>query len=339
MHRLFLCLVCSLSICAACSEAAMEEAPSAASPAVDMPAQDPSADDPMPMPPMPAAGPQSQFDVPYRMAQTAQGDITLALDVYQSGAVCEAPRPAVLLIHGGGFRGGSKGNNPWPFIAAGLVDEGYVAISINYRLERDDPVLSDDFQPFVDTLIQLAGGAVSASELSIAEAAIGAIEDGTAALEWTRENANALCIDPQRVGLWGGSAGAFVALGIGYGLDDQQINIEKPQVVIDYWGQLLRFGNIAADDPPLFVLHGDEDTTVDYQAALDLEAGAQAAGVQFSFYTIEGAGHGFGAIPIDNPLPDGRTLEEITVAFLNAHLLEGDAVYEKRTFALVDLAN
>ena len=56
------------------------------------------------------------------------------LDLYLP-AVKGASRPGVLLIHGGGWRGGNRGQ--WAELAHVLASSGYVCASTSYRLAPD----------------------------------------------------------------------------------------------------------------------------------------------------------------------------------------------------------
>lgn len=91
------------------------------------------------------------------------------------------PHPAMLFIHGGGFRGGSKagyGTTWGPYLAA----RGYVVFAIDYRLAT----------PNQTTWPQ-------------------ALLDCKAALQYLRGNAAMLGIAPDRIGVGGDSAGASLA--------------------------------------------------------------------------------------------------------------------------------
>lgn len=281
----------------------------------------------------PAGAPQSQFDQTYGTGLTMSGSRSLTLDLYQSGDSCTAARPVVILIHGGSFQFGSKTSSPWPSLASSLTDRGYVAISINYRLERDDPVPSAEFTPVRDGLLSGVPTPIPADAQQQADLVASAFEDAVTAIRWTIDNADANCIDTSRIGLWGGSAGAVIALHTAYGLDEFAIDVPKPEVVIDYWGRFIGSGFMEASDPPLLILHGDADDVVSYTFAQDLQTEAQAASVPHSFYTVAGGGHSFGAIPVDTIRLDGVTLEELTLRFLDAQLMDGTPNFETRTVA------
>jgi acetyl esterase len=113
------------------------------------------------------------------------GGEDLKLDVWRppgdngGGNEAEAGRPAVVVVHGGGWRSGSRGEFPeWN---AWLADEGYVVFDIDYRL-APPPSWQD------------------------------APGDVRCAVAWVKENAGPYGVDPERVALMGRSAGGHLAL-------------------------------------------------------------------------------------------------------------------------------
>ena len=61
---------------------------------------------------------------------------TLLMDVYTPTGDTVTARPAIVFIHGGGFRGGSKANDVTD--ATEYAERGFVTVSINYRLDKDN---------------------------------------------------------------------------------------------------------------------------------------------------------------------------------------------------------
>ncbi|NQX12601.1 alpha/beta hydrolase [Microbacteriaceae bacterium VKM Ac-2855] len=88
--------------------------------------------------------------------------------------------PAVLEIHGGSWARGDKADANWRPICQWLASEGFVAVSVNYRL---------------------APAAVFPAQL----------DDVTAAADWLRTNADSYGVDPDRIAAFGGSAGGNLA--------------------------------------------------------------------------------------------------------------------------------
>lgn len=125
-------------------------------------------------------------DVQYGQA----GDVPLLLDVVRPKEKCEKPRPVIAFIHGGGWRAGSKSSvigNLLPYAASG----NYVGVSIEYRL----------------------------SDVAIWPAQI---HDCKAAIRWIRANAQKYNLDPEKIGVWGGSAGGHLVsmLGVSGGVKE-----------------------------------------------------------------------------------------------------------------------
>lgn len=106
----------------------------------------------------------------------------LELDVCRSEADRSTPAPAILVIHGGGFVAGGRAQPNIRQLCLDLAEAGYVAFSIDYRLAPE---------------------AVYPAQL----------EDAQAAVAWMRdpEQVARFDIDPRRIAVLGGSAGAVLA--------------------------------------------------------------------------------------------------------------------------------
>lgn len=283
-------------------------------------------------PPPPPPTPMSETDVIYGSGLTDTGAINLLLDIYQPGGVCTDPRPFVVGIHGGGFTGGSKGDSNWVGIAEDLTARGYVVMSIDYRLVRDEPDVSAEFEPLLaDFLDEANNQQVDADGLRQINAAAAAVEDTVAALRWARENAATRCLDIDRFAIAGSSAGGYTSVHTSYLLNTYNIDVPQADVTIDLWGGSFLRGQIDDGEPPLMIVHGTNDATVSYDQAQFLQQDAEAVSLPLAFYTIEGGGHGFGIINPDRVQVDGLSLYDVMYNFIDAHLLEGGApVYEVR---------
>ena len=105
----------------------------------------------------------------------ADGEIDLLLDVYRPADANLPPlRPGFILIHGGGFTGGTKTNATMVALGNAYAERGYVAASINYRLVGDDPPTE---------------GLTSNPSDPVSVAAAAARVDAARAVEWMRANA------------------------------------------------------------------------------------------------------------------------------------------------------
>lgn len=126
---------------------------------------------------VPAAGAQAPVDIRRDIEYGAANGKRLLLDAYVPPAG-EERRPAVVMIHGGGWRVGDKAS--WRPEAERLAARGWVAFSVNYRL--DEP-------------------AVFPAE----------IDDVQAAVRWVRAHAEEYRVDPARIAAIGESAGGHLA--------------------------------------------------------------------------------------------------------------------------------
>ncbi|MCG6158288.1 alpha/beta hydrolase [Rubinisphaera margarita] len=114
----------------------------------------------------------------------------------------EGPFPAIVFIHGGGWHGGSrKGYIPAIKEAA---RRGYVAVTITYRLMTFDQTKKET---------------TTAAPIFPAQ-----IEDAKAAVRWVRAKAEKYQVDPDRIGVTGGSAGGHLSLLVG--LSDDKDGLE-----------------------------------------------------------------------------------------------------------------
>jgi acetyl esterase/lipase len=111
-------------------------------------------------------------DVVFRTVDGEQ----LALDVYQPAKKGKS-RPAVVVVHGGGWTQGDKAL--FAQQSSQLAQRGLVALSVNYRLAPAHPFPA-------------------------------AVEDVEAAVAWVRKHAKGYGVDPKRIGALGGSAGGHL---------------------------------------------------------------------------------------------------------------------------------
>jgi acetyl esterase/lipase len=123
----------------------------------------------------------------------------------------EGPFPAIICLHGGGWVGGERQQMKGTIEA--MAVRGYVAISPDYRLAPQDRFPAQ-------------------------------IEDCKAAVRWVRANAEKYHINPQKVGVFGFSAGAHLACLLGVtnkddGLEGKGGNPEQSsavQAVVSFFG-------------------------------------------------------------------------------------------------------
>jgi acetyl esterase/lipase len=214
----------------------------------------------------------------------------------------EGPFPAVLCIHGGGFRAGKR--DSYDALCIKLAERGYVAATMTYRLAPKYKFPA-------------------------------AVHDTKAAVRWLRANAAAYKINPDKIGVTGGSAGGHLVqfLGVtahvpefeGTGGNPEQsssvtcvVNFFGPSDFTKSYGKsvdaaevlpLWLGGNletarlrhiqasplywVTPDAAPTLCIHGTEDKYVAYEQAVWIVDKLKAAGVEAELLTLQGAGHGF----------------------------------------------
>ena len=214
------------------------------------------------------------------------------------------PFPAVVCIHGGGFRAGSR--ESMRAMAFFLAQRGYVAATISYRLSPRHQFPA-------------------------------ALEDSKAAVRFLRANAARFRLDPERIGATGGSAGGHLALMLGVtggveefeGSGPHRDHSSRVQAVVNHYGptDLVRSydpgGSVDAaevlpmflggdlsqamaltrrasplnwvspDDAPTLTLHGRKDNYVAFEHGEWITDRLQQAGVAAKLIPFPNAMHGF----------------------------------------------
>ncbi len=233
----------------------------------------------------------------------------------------QGPLPAILCIHGGGFRAGTR--DKYDALCLTLAQHGYVAATITYRLAP-------------------------------AYQFPAAVQDCKATVRWLRANAAKYHIDSARIGVTGGSAGGHLAqfLGVTAGVREfeGESNLDQSSAVscvVNYYGPSdftrsygksvdaaevlpLFFGGnletkrrehivgsplywVTPSAAPTLCIHGTKDDHVAYEQAEWLIERLKACGVEAELLTLEGAGHGFKG-------PDAQRAELAMIEFFDRHL-------------------
>jgi acetyl esterase/lipase len=236
----------------------------------------------------------------------------LQLHFYRSAA--RTPAPCVIVIHGGGWEGGS----PDEFTTFNhlLAQEGYAVAALTYRFAPQWPWPAQ-------------------------------CDDVHAALRMLKERSPELGIDPQRFVLLGRSAGGQIAATVAYAAQDPAIRgciafyapldirfghkyaraddiIQSLSLVLNYMGgppekagatyddaTALRF--VSPSSPPTLLLHGRRDTYVWYRQSKRISRRLLAAKVPHFIVDLPWATHGFDYNPYG---PDGQLATYAVLQFL-----------------------
>ena len=133
------------------------------------------------MPGMPGMGGMGgfSFDADYENVSYASNSASQVMNIYLPGQATDSD-PALVVVHGGGFKFGSQTMEIIePIVKAGM-ENGYVVASVDYR---------------------------KSGEATFP----GALSDVKAAVRYLRANAAKYGIDPDKIVIWGESAGAYLA--------------------------------------------------------------------------------------------------------------------------------
>jgi predicted esterase len=184
------------------------------------------------------------------------------LDVLQPAGDTATNRPAIVWVHGGFFKRGSKSVEWYEEAREQYVKAGYVVFSINYRLNDSLP---EGLLPTVQTL---------RLEEYIQEAK-DAAHDAQAAVRWVRAHAAHYKLDPNKIAISGHSAGGIISQMVGFNEDDPGtsgtpgVSSRVAAVVSSAGGTLpLVLANVGLGEPPMLLSHGIADQVVPYPADL-----------------------------------------------------------------------
>jgi acetyl esterase/lipase len=231
-------------------------------------------------------------DPPPILSQSFKYAGDLALDFFP--AVGRRNAPCVIVVHGGGWNGGERGE--FPRFNHWLAGKGYAVAAISYRLAPENPWPAQR-------------------------------EDIAAAIAFLKARAASLDIDPTRLVLFGRSAGGHLAEATAYSRDDQAIRgvialyspadvyfawefardddvLKSPQLLKDFLGGApdtaraaydsaspIRF--VGANTPPTLLIHGALDTLVWHRQSERLAQKLSEVKVPHAFVSLPWATHAF----------------------------------------------
>jgi alpha-L-fucosidase 2 len=229
------------------------------------------------------------------------GGEKLTMDYYPPAG--PPPHPIAIIIHGGGYVGGTSKNGSEAYCAQFLAPAGYAVFSINYRLAPKYPYPA-------------------------------MVEDVQRAIRYLRHNAKKWHADPNRIALVGGSAGGYLSNmagvlnsgGIKGAKDPVDRTSARVQAVVtlfgpsDFRNQPVGEGlrallgpliktkgeeaalaeaspvmHMSVDDPPFLLIHGDKDKAVPLWQSTHLQAALKANGIPCDLIIIPGGPHATGS--------------------------------------------
>ncbi len=246
------------------------------------------------------------------------------LDLAMPKEPADEPRPAIVFVHGGGWRSGDKRAKNFLGPALEFAGKGYVCITVNYRLLGEAPMPA-------------------------------CIEDVKCAVRWLRAHAKKYNVDPDRIGAYGNSAGAHLVAMLGLcpasaGLEgdgpwqeyssmvqavvasatptsflipmnDRQIQKDGKassglqNIPEEVKKKLSPITYVSASAPPFLLVHEESDRLVNVRQADEFVRALREAGakdVTYMRYT-DGSGHGVFAARIKETGPAREAFLERTL--------------------------
>lgn len=216
-------------------------------------------------------------DIAYREGDSDAWRLDLAMPAEQT----EELRPALVIVHGGGWRGGSRTVDVFQNMMINYARKGYVTVNIDYRLTGEAPFPA-------------------------------CIEDVKCAVRWLRAHAEKYHVDPNRIGAYGHSAGGHLAMMLAMvptsaGLEgdggweeySSMVNVvaagspptelgrDVPMAKREWWP----IGYIAANHPPMLLIQGGADRIVRAELTEDFVEQMKAKGTSIEYLKIDEAGH------------------------------------------------
>jgi acetyl esterase/lipase len=281
-----------------------------------------------------AAAPRMIPDLAYLAPDRAE-----KLDLYLPVAPAKGKlSPAVVWIHGGGWTGGVKTENRAKEICTTLAAAGYVAVSVDYKLgDGAWPTNLHDCKNAVRFLrahaatyqldpdrIAVAGGSAG-GHLALMVGFTGdrpEFEPAGAATPYPGVSSQvravidlygpANLLTRQEVDEKGTPTGKLRPAGPAkvFGTDDPTAPVYRRASPVTH---------VTKNSPPVLILHGRIDTTVDRAQSEELAGVLQHHGVPHEIVMVEGAGHTFD-FETWNKKPLSRDLRPVALAFLAKYL-------------------
>jgi acetyl esterase/lipase len=198
-------------------------------------------------------------------------DIDLDMDIYEPVGDTLEDRPVIVFIHTGAFFSGHNELDDVVELSIASAKRGYVAININYRL-----------------------GLNILSSYSGERAVYRGVQDGSAAIRYLREFHEEFNIDPDKIFIWGTSAGSLIGLHLANYQDDERpestfgggsdpdlgcidcegndyVQNNKPNALVSCWGAIGDLDWIDSEDNiPTIMFHGTLDPIIPFNSGFPL---------------------------------------------------------------------
>lgn len=261
----------------------------------------------------------------------------LQLWIFRPTIVPSEPVPAIIFIHGGGWGGGHAAY--FAPQAIYFAQRGIVSVSINYRLTRS---YSNNYPEKVRKPME--------SHME------DCIRDAKSAIRWLRFHANDYGIDPARLVISGGSAGAHIAASLGamdtYNNPEDDLSVSPAPNAMVLFNPAIDFVDsvegrkigmpqaerlgipieefspahlVDGRTPPTLILSGENDTLIPPLSVYKFLERMKRHGRPARFVEYKGVAHGFfNYWPARNPF-FASTLEQADQYLVELGYLKGNS--------------
>jgi len=275
-----------------------------------------------------------------------EGD-TLRMDIFRDPAF-SGKRPVLLYSFGGGWESGNRfiaETSVMP-LAPDMAKKGFVVVSYDYRLKYREAKKKGlvPNEPIARYLFQEKGKSDSSAFYTMLDAIEIAVEDLYDATVYLIENADSLNIDPEKIVIMGGSAGAFNCLTAEYWLcNDFPISKRLPEnfryagvvscagAIFHNSDEILEWKKVPS---PILFYHGTSDSCVAYDKAEFPKFNYQASGPASIIGSLDQVGASYilySSIDRDHDMAmiPGGYMDQFTTSFIDRLVFNGEKIQAK----------
>lgn len=216
-------------------------------------------------------------DIPYRTGESKSWVLDIASPANFGE---EGLRPAIVIVHGGAWSAGSKTDAVYRDLLIYYALQGYVTLSVEYRFVQEAPFPA-------------------------------CISDVKCAVRWLKAHAKELRVDPERIGVYGHSAGAHLSLMLACSADNKELEgdgpwqefsssvtcaaagappteIGNPNIPWAKHPEWWPIGYFTPKAAPMLILQGYEDPLVKEKLTTDYVQKMQKAGGNVQYIRVHG---------------------------------------------------
>jgi len=231
------------------------------------------------------------------------GDRELKLDLHRPASA--DPAPLIVYVHGGAWRAGSRDQMPLGL----LVKVGFAIASVDYRLTPEAPFPANvhDIKAAIRFLRAKAGDLnVDAKRIAIIGSSAGGhlaalvgVTNGNAELEGAIGDHRDQSSDIQAIVSFYGASNLTTILSQS---TPHGLKVRVPALELLFGGPIEEKGRLArlaspvfhvdGNDPPVLLIHGDQDAQMPINQSHELTGVCEKAGVPVRFEVVHGGAHG-----------------------------------------------